>query len=120
VEQREGPNFRATRGTLIVKEDGDQQLVLRPEKRIYNASGSVMTEAAVRPSAFSDLYVSLGEPLNPELTTWAVRLYYKPFINWLWLGALLMVVGGFLAAFDRRYRMAAKARAAAGVAAQGA
>ncbi|MCA3242881.1 MAG: heme lyase CcmF/NrfE family subunit [Rubrivivax sp.] len=120
VEQREGPNFRATRGTIIVKEDGDQQLVLRPEKRIYNASGSVMTEAAVRPSAFSDLYVSLGEPLNPELTTWAVRLYYKPFINWLWLGALLMVVGGFLAAFDRRYRMAAKARAAAGVAAQGA
>jgi cytochrome c-type biogenesis protein CcmF len=120
VEQREGPNFRATRGTIIVKEDGDQQLVLRPEKRIYNASGSVMTEAAVRPSAFSDLYVSLGEPLNPELTTWAVRLYYKPFINWLWLGAVLMVVGGFLAAFDRRYRMAAKARAAAGVAAQGA
>jgi len=120
VEQREGPNFRATRGTIIVKEDGDQQLVLRPEKRIYNASGSVMTEAAVRPSAFSDLYVSLGEPLNAELTSWAVRLYYKPFINWLWLGALLMVVGGFLAAFDRRYRMAAKARAAAGVAAQGA
>jgi cytochrome c-type biogenesis protein CcmF len=120
VEQREGPNFRATRGTLIVKEDGDQQLVLHPEKRIYNASGSVMTEAAVRPSAFSDLYVSLGEPLNAELTTWAVRLYYKPFINWLWLGAVLMVVGGFLAAFDRRYRMASKARAAAGVAAQGA
>ena len=120
VEQREGPNFRATRGTIIVKEDGDQQLVLRPEKRIYNASGSVMTEAAVRPSAFSDLYVSLGEPLNAELTTWAVRVYYKPFINWLWLGALLMVVGGFLAAFDRRYRMAARARAAAGVAAQGA
>jgi cytochrome c-type biogenesis protein CcmF len=120
VEQREGPNFRATRGTLIVKEDGDQQLVLRPEKRIYNASGSVMTEAAVRPSAFSDLYVSLGEPLNAELTTWAVRLYYKPFINWLWLGAVLMVVGGFLAAFDRRYRMASKARVAAGVATQGA
>jgi cytochrome c-type biogenesis protein CcmF len=120
VEQREGPNFRATRGTIIVKEDGDQQLVLRPEKRIYNASGSVMTEAAVRPSAFSDLYVSLGEPLNAELTTWAVRLYYKPFINWLWLGAVLMVVGGFLAAFDRRYRMASKARAAAGVATQGA
>ncbi len=120
VEQREGPNFRAMRGTIIVKEGGDQQLVLRPEKRIYNASGSVMTEAAVRPSAFSDLYVSLGEPLNAELTTWAVRLYYKPFINWLWLGAVLMVVGGFLAAFDRRYRMASKARAAAGVATQGA
>jgi cytochrome c-type biogenesis protein CcmF len=99
---------------VVVKEDGDQQFVLRPEKRIYDASGSVMTEAAVRPSAFSDLYVSLGEPLNPELTSWAVRLYYKPFINWLWLGALLMVAGGLLAAFDRRYRLAARERATAG------
>jgi cytochrome c-type biogenesis protein CcmF len=117
VEQYQGPNFRGTRGSVVVKEDGDKQFVLRPEKRIYDASGSVMTEAAVRPSAFSDLYVSLGEPLNPELTTWAVRLYYKPFVNWLWLGALLMVVGGFLAAFDRRYRVGARERAAAGAAA---
>jgi cytochrome c-type biogenesis protein CcmF len=116
VEQVEGPNFRATRGSVIVKEDGDQQFVLRPEKRIYNASGSVMTEAAVRPSAFSDLYVSLGEPLNDELTSWAVRLYYKPFVNWLWLGALLMVLGGFLAASDRRYRVGARARVPAGAA----
>jgi cytochrome c-type biogenesis protein CcmF len=74
----------------------------------------------VRPSAFSDLYVSLGEPLNPELTSWAVRLYYKPFVNWLWLGALLMVAGGFLAASDRRYRAGARARAPAGPATQGA
>jgi cytochrome c-type biogenesis protein CcmF len=117
VEQYQGPNFRGTRGSVVVKEDGDKQFVLRPEKRIYDASGSVMTEAAVRPSAFSDLYVSLGEPLNNELTTWAVRLYYKPFVNWLWLGALLMVAGGFLAAFDRRYRVAARERAAAGAAA---
>jgi cytochrome c-type biogenesis protein CcmF len=116
VEQVEGPNFRATRGSVIVKEDGDQQFVLRPEKRSYNASGSVMTEAAVRPSAFSDLYVSLGEPLNDELTSWAVRLYYKPFVNWLWLGALLMVLGGFLAASDRRYRVGARARVPAGAA----
>jgi cytochrome c-type biogenesis protein CcmF len=120
VEQYEGPNFQGTRGTVIVKEDGEKQFTLRPEKRIYNRSGSVMTEAAVRPSAFSDLYVSLGEPLNPELTTWAVRLYYKPFINWLWLGGGLMVVGGFLAAFDRRYRIGAKARAPAGPVTQGA
>ncbi|MFO0443478.1 MAG: cytochrome c-type biogenesis CcmF C-terminal domain-containing protein, partial [Betaproteobacteria bacterium] len=120
VEQYQGPNFRGTRGSIVVKEDGDQQFTLRPEKRIYDASGSVMTEAAVRPSAFSDLYVSLGEPLNAELTTWAVRLYYKPFVNWLWLGALLMVVGGFLAASDRRYRAGARARVPAGPATQGA
>ena len=120
VEQYQGPNFRGTRGSIVVKEDGDKQFILRPEKRIYDASGSVMTEAAVRPSAFSDLYVSLGEPLNAELTTWAVRLYYKPFVNWLWLGALLMVVGGFLAASDRRYRAGARARVPAGPATQGA
>ena len=120
VEQVQGPNFRGTRGSIVVKQDGDQQFTLRPEKRIYDASGSVMTEAAVRPSAFSDLYVSLGEPLNPELTSWAVRLYYKPFVNWLWLGALLMVAGGFLAASDRRYRAGARARAPAGPATQGA
>jgi cytochrome c-type biogenesis protein CcmF len=120
TQQYAGANFEATRGTVIVKKDGDERFTLYPEKRVYNRSGSVMTEAAVRPSLFSDLYVSLGEPLNNELTTWAVRLYYKPFINWLWLGALFMVVGGFLAASDRRYRIGAKARAPAVSGAQGA
>jgi cytochrome c-type biogenesis protein CcmF len=111
TENYSGPNYEATRGTVIVSKDGVEQFRLYPAKRVYNRSGSVMTEASVRPSLFSDLYVSLGEPLNNELTTWAVRLYYKPFINWLWLGALFMVVGGFLAASDRRYRIGAKARA---------
>jgi cytochrome c-type biogenesis protein CcmF len=120
VQQYAGANFAATRGTVIVKEGNAEPFTLYPEKRVYNRSGSVMTEAAVRPSLSSDLYVSLGEPLNEELSTWAVRLYYKPFINWLWIGALFMVVGGFLAASDRRYRIGAKARAPAGPAAQGA
>ncbi len=120
TENYSGPNYEGTRGTVIVSKDGTEQFRLYPAKRVYNRSGSVMTEAAVRPSLSSDLYVSLGEPLNTELTTWAVRLYYKPFINWLWIGALFMVVGGFLAASDRRYRIGAKARAPAGPAAQGA
>jgi cytochrome c-type biogenesis protein CcmF len=122
TENYSGPNYEATRGTVIVSKDGAEQFRLYPAKRVYNRSGSVMTEASVRPSLFSDLYVSLGEPLNNELTTWAVRLYYKPFINWLWLGALFMVVGGFLAASDRRYRIGAKSRApaASAAAAQGA
>jgi len=111
IENYSGPNYEATRGTVIVSKDGVDRFTLHPAKRVYNRSGSVMTEASVRPSLFSDLYVSLGEPLNNELTTWAVRLYYKPFINWLWLGSLFMVVGGFLAASDRRYRIGAKARA---------
>ena len=115
-----GPNFQAARGTLEVSRDGKQRFTLYPEKRIYNASGMAMTEAAVRPSFFSDIYVSLGEPLDDAHKTWAVRLYYKPFINWLWIGALLMTVGGFLAASDRRYRIAVKAPAPAGTVTQGA
>lgn len=111
IENYSGPNYEATRGTVIVSKDGQERFTLYPAKRVYNRSGSVMTEASVRPSLFSDLYVSLGEPLNNELSSWAVRLYYKPFINWLWLGSLLMVVGGFLAASDRRYRIGVKARA---------
>jgi cytochrome c-type biogenesis protein CcmF len=118
VQQYAGANFEATRGTVIVREGNAEPFTLYPEKRIYNRSGSVMTEAAVRPSLVSDLYVSLGAPLNDELTTWAVRIYHKPFINWLWLGALCMVVGGFMAASDRRYRIGAKARAPAGQAVQ--
>jgi cytochrome c-type biogenesis protein CcmF len=113
TENYSGPNYEGTRGTVIVSKDGEERFTLYPAKRVYNRSGSVMTEASVRPSLFSDLYVSLGEPLNNELTTWAVRLYYKPFINWMWLGAVFMVVGGFLAATDRRYRIGAKARATA-------
>jgi cytochrome c-type biogenesis protein CcmF len=111
TENYTGPNYVATRGTVVVSKGDEERFRLYPAKRVYNRSGSVMTEASVRPSLFSDLYVSLGEPLNEELTTWAVRLYYKPFINWLWVGALFMVVGGFLAASDRRYRIKAKARA---------
>jgi len=64
-----------------------------------------MTEAAVRPVAFTDIYVAMGEQLD-DRGAWTVRLFYKPFINWLWLGAAFMVVGGFLAASDKRYRIA--------------
>lgn len=113
TENYSGPNYEATRGTVIVSKGDVERFRLYPAKRVYNRSGSVMTEASVRPSLFSDLYVSLGEPLNADMTTWAVRLYYKPFINWLWLGSLFMVVGGLLAASDRRYRIKAKARASA-------
>jgi len=113
TENYSGPNYEATRGTVIVSKGDVERFRLYPAKRVYNRSGSVMTEASVRPSLFSDVYVSLGEPLNEELTTWAVRLYYKPFINWLWLGSLLMVIGGLLAASDRRYRIRAKSRVAA-------
>jgi cytochrome c-type biogenesis protein CcmF len=79
-----------------------------------------MTEAAIRYSFTSDVYVALGEPLDDQARSWAVRVFHKPFINWLWIGALFLVVGGFLAASDRRYRIAVKSVAPAAATAQGA
>jgi cytochrome c-type biogenesis protein CcmF len=105
----DGPNYRAARGTIEISKNGKLLGTVHPEKRLYNASGMAMTEAAVRPVIFSDLYVAMGEQLNEE-GAWTVRLFYKPFINLLWLGALFMVVGGFMAAADKRYRIALRRR----------
>jgi cytochrome c-type biogenesis protein CcmF len=102
----EGPNYRAARGTVEVSRNGKPVATLHPEKRIYNASGMGMTEASVHPNLFRDIYVAMGEPLDGPDGAWTVRLFYKPFINWLWFGALLMVAGGFMAASDKRYRIA--------------
>ena len=119
--ERPGPNYRAAKGEVEVSRDGKKLYSLYPEKRIYNASGMPMTEAAIRYSFTSDVYVALGEPLDDEAKSWAVRFFHKPFINWLWFGALFLVSGGFLAASDRRYRIAVKKlEAPAGAAAQGA
>jgi cytochrome c-type biogenesis protein CcmF len=118
--EHQGPNYRAARGTVEVSKNGKMLYELHPEKRIYNASGMPMTEASIQPALFDDIYVALGEPLDEEAKTWAVRVFHKPFINWLWIGALFMVIGGFLAAFDRRYRIAVKATAPANAATQGA
>ena len=96
-----GPNYRSRRGQFEVV-DGDRRLLLGPEKRQYLAGGSVMTEAAIDAGFFKDIYVSLGEPLEGD--AWAVRLYVKPFVRWIWFGALFMAFGSVLALADRRYR----------------
>jgi cytochrome c-type biogenesis protein CcmF len=101
-----GPNYRAARGIVEVSQNGKAVATLHPEKRTYNATGMGMTEAAVHPNIFRDIYVAMGEPIDDQSGAWTVRLFHKPFINWLWLGALFMVVGGFMAAADRRYRIA--------------
>ena len=98
----DGPNFRADRGEFVVYRDGAEIERMYPEKRQYR-SGQVMTEAALDPGLTRDLYVSLGEPLDSMGRAWAVRIYHKPFVRFIWLGALLMTAGGFLAASDRRY-----------------
>ena len=98
----EGPNFSGTRGDITVF-DGDTAItVLQPEKRFYYAARNVMTEAAIAPGLTRDLYVALGEEL--EEGAWAVRVHVKPFVRCIWLGALMMAFGGFLAVTDKRYR----------------
>jgi cytochrome c-type biogenesis protein CcmF len=99
----EGPNFNADRGEFVVFRDGKEIERMYPEKRQYR-SGQVMTEAALDPGLTRDLYVSLGEPLDAMGRAWAVRIYHKPFVRFIWMGALLMTFGGFLAASDKRYR----------------
>ncbi len=106
ARQVQGPNYTSDMGRIVVLKDGEPYSVMYPEKRLYTARGNVMTEAAIDPGLFRDLYVALGEPL--ENGAWAVRMQYKPFVRWIWLGGLFMTFGGFLAASDRRYRKQAK------------
>jgi cytochrome c-type biogenesis protein CcmF len=110
VEPGLGPNYRALTGTVEVRKDGHLLKTLRPEKRVYNASGQAMTIAAIDVGVRGDRYVSLGEPLAGDDIggAWSVRIYLKPFIDWIWGGAFLMALGGFLAVSDRRYRLAAR------------
>ena len=84
--------------------------MLHPEKRDYGPGSMPMTEAAIDASFTRDVYVSLGEPLgaDKENSAWAVRVYFKPFVDWIWGGCLLMALGGLLAASDRRYRLRVK------------
>jgi cytochrome c-type biogenesis protein CcmF len=102
-----GPNYVAAQGRVSVSKDGKLVTILHPEKRQYNASGMPMTEAAIRTGLLRDLYVSLGEPI-PDTSAWAVRVYIKPFVDWIWVGCLLMAFGGILAISDRRYRIHAR------------
>ena len=98
-----GPNYRALRGTVQVLRDGEPYSVLHPEKRTYLAQAEPMTEAAVEPGFTRDLYVALGEPVGTQ-GAWTMRVQYKPLVRWIWLGPLMMAIGGLLAAGDRRYR----------------
>jgi cytochrome c-type biogenesis protein CcmF len=107
VSDVNGPNYIAIRGDVKVTKDGKQLEMLYPEKRKYFSSAMPMTEAGIDSGFFRDLYVSLGEPIEGERLQWSVRVFYKPFVSWLWYGAVLMVFGGLLAVSDRRYRKSA-------------
>ena len=80
---------------------------MNPQKRQYTKTTQIQTESDIDPGFTRDLYVALGEPLG-ESGAWSVRVYLKPFIRWIWLGAILMMLGGFVAATDRRFRQVGK------------
>jgi cytochrome c-type biogenesis protein CcmF len=107
VAETQGPNWLAQQGTVDVSKDGNPVVTLHPQKRTY-PRGQVQTEATIHPGVFRDLYVSLGDPLGNG--SWAVRVYDKPFVRWIWGGGLLMMVGGFCAAADKRFRVRTEVR----------
>jgi len=101
VGQASGPNYVAARATVDVVNAGTAVRTLYPERRVYTASQNAMTETAIDSGWFRDLYLSLGEPVGGG--AWQVRIHYKPFVGWIWGGAILMAVGGALCVSDRRY-----------------
>jgi len=107
VRSAVGPNYKAAEGWFTVMYQNEQITRLHSQKRLYNAGGMPMTEAGIDAGFWRDLYVSLGEDLDGK-GAWSVRLYHKPFIRWIWLGALIMSFGGLLAATDKRYRKSIK------------
>jgi cytochrome c-type biogenesis protein CcmF len=104
LQDVKGPNYQAVRARVQVLKNGQEVKVMLPEKRRYYSSAMPMTEAAIDSGFLQDLYVSLGDALPGDTPQWSMRVYYKPFVPWLWVGVLVMVLGGFLAALDRRYR----------------
>jgi cytochrome c-type biogenesis protein CcmF len=110
VQQVQGPNYTAAQGLVELSREGKVVAQLRPEKRVYRVQQNPMTEAAIRSRPLGDIYVSLGEPSQGD--AWIVRVYYKPFVTWIWGGCVMMAFGGLLAASDRRYRLSRREQAA--------
>ncbi|MEM8843779.1 MAG: heme lyase CcmF/NrfE family subunit [Pseudomonadota bacterium] len=97
-----GPNYDAARGHVYVTKNDEPVVILYPEKRVYEVQRNPMTEASIQSTAFRDLYVALGEAVSQN--EWGLRVYYRPFVQWIWMGTLLMAIGGILGAMDKRYR----------------
>jgi cytochrome c-type biogenesis protein CcmF len=111
VREQPGPNYTAAQGSLRLSRDGQLLATLQPERRTYTVTRMPMTETAIQRSLTRDIYVALGEPLGAG--AWSVRVYYKPFVGWIWAGCVLMALGGLLAVLDRRYRQVRRAVAPA-------
>jgi cytochrome c-type biogenesis protein CcmF len=106
LKEMEGPNYTGVEGSMAILVDGEEVDRMFPQKRLYTVQQMAMTEAAIDTGFTRDLYISLGEPLSDG--SWVVRVYLKPFVDWIWGGAFLMALGGILAVSDRRYRKASQ------------
>ena len=102
IKAVKGPNYSAEQGQLEVHQGDKFIALLQPERRTYLVQTMGMTEASIDPGLFRDVYVALGDPLTDG--AWAIRVHYKPFVRWIWLGAIFMALGGLLAMIDKRYR----------------
>ena len=102
VEQVQGSNYTAAQGQLSIIKNGEVLTVMQPEKRKYYSSEMLMTEAAIYSKVSGDLYISMAEPVSSS--EWGVKVQYKPFVSWIWGGAFLIALGGFLATLDKKYR----------------
>ena len=107
LHQVKGPNYIADEAFITVSHKGKALADMHPQKRRYIARGNLMTEVALDAGLFRDIYVAMGESLDEN--TWAMRVHVKPFVRWIWLGALMMAFGAGLAVLDKRYRKSAKA-----------
>ena len=111
LTQRRGPNYTTTEGLVYVYDSDENQVAtLHPEKRVYTVQNMPMTEASIDEGMFRDLYVAMGEPIKGSNNAWAMRVYYKPFIQWIWMGVAIMSLGGILAFTDPRYLRLARRR----------
>jgi cytochrome c-type biogenesis protein CcmF len=108
VKEIRRDNYIAYQGIVEASQDGQHVSLMHPEKRTYSQSSMPMTEAAIDAGLFRDLFVALGEPLGQG--SWSLRIYHKPFVRWIWMGALIMAFGGLLAATDKRYRRLRKTK----------
>ena len=102
MKHLKGPNYTADQMSVEVTKNGELVTVLKPERRQYNVQVMSMSEVGIDWGIFRDLYITMGDPLNN--TDYAVRLNYKPYVRWIWFGAIFMMIGGILAATDKRYR----------------
>lgn len=103
LRDKDGPNYDGYIADFEITQDGQYVNTLHAEKRFYRTAKSMMTEAAIDRGITRDLYIAMGERLE-DGRSWAIRIYYKPFVRWIWAGALLMSLGGALAISDKRYR----------------